>query len=853
MSNGSLEQIQNSLNGYFSSGDIPGEGRKIAFWLDPNREWPDQLPHILLPNVKTVTLTEKNSFKIKYTLEIEDKASNYLVYTNLPKSWFRNSHLTDTFLYSKPFVADAIAILADELGIKTEETIDALHKYSSWLLVPGNQRRLASLHCQDYRKETIPLLVMCAIAETNVDLNILLVKVLAEGGMTENRYLEQFAGNNLLEDFWKYYKKWFAWQDDNPTLEKFVIALYISTFRKDINNEKVLPESWKNKFIGPAGIGNTGIFFDHLKAKSEVYANFARFVSQEINLGGILQDIPLNDLVKASIFREIDENIISWILCRLLENDTGAVLSGLSIEEIIQLRLTKEYAGIFKIEYQLLLSAYQFLLIHVEKYPDALSQFVRFYVDELYKPDYYYRRFITLYNSLAAADKYEALQALVENTYTTNCLAASIPAWNKAYIAHYNGYADPEIVKSTGFYKRYIKNTEEKIKTAVIISDAFRYETAVELFNELAKDQNYKVAIDHNLGVFPSYTALGMAALLPHKTLDITPDGSASCDGKPVSDLSKREIVLQSMESDGRCIQYNELIQKTSQERRDVFTGKTIVYIYHNQIDARGETAQTENEVFTACKEGIDEIKKLVKQLSTGANIYRFIITADHGFIYKRNKIPETDKMSILSSAIGMRERRFFIADHEVKDDGIASLSLGKLLNNSNPYYAVFPISANVFKTSGGQNYVHGGSSPQELIIPVIIVKSERYHVDIQKATIKPIGISPIRVNSLMPSFNFLQPDPVSEIIKEETYKICIIDKGEKVISDEQVYTAGSKDGDPNKRMFWKTFTLTNQKYSSKETFYLVIKTGKFELSRTPVIIDIPFADSFGFFDGGIS
>lgn len=42
-----------------------------------------------------------------------------------------------------------------------------------------------------------------------------------------------------------------------------------------------------------------------------------------------------------------------------------------------------------------------------------------------------------------------------------------------------------------------------------------------------------------------------------------------------------------------------------------------------------------------------------------------------------------------------------------------------------------FPISSNVFKAAeSGQNFVHGGSSPQEMIVPVLDVKMERGHME---------------------------------------------------------------------------------------------------------------------------
>jgi hypothetical protein len=41
------------------------------------------------------------------------------------------------------------------------------------------------------------------------------------------------------------------------------------------------------------------------------------------------------------------------------------------------------------------------------------------------------------------------------------------------------------------------------------------------------------------------------------------------------------------------------------------------------------------------------------------------------------------------------------------------------------------PIGADVFKAPGsGMNYVHGGSSPQEMLVPLIEVKTERGYKD---------------------------------------------------------------------------------------------------------------------------
>ena len=93
------------------------------------------------------------------------------------------------------------------------------------------------------------------------------------------------------------------------------------------------------------------------------------------------------------------------------------------------------------------------------------------------------------------------------------------------------------------------------------------------------------------------------------------------------------------------AIDYDSLKQMKSKELRSFTAGKEIIYIYHNRIDATGEAMKTENSVFDAAAKSIDEIFGIVRTLSKSGNVYRFLITSDHGFIYTRRKLEETDKL----------------------------------------------------------------------------------------------------------------------------------------------------------------------------------------------------------------
>ena len=55
----------------------------------------------------------------------------------------------------------------------------------------------------------------------------------------------------------------------------------------------------------------------------------------------------------------------------------------------------------------------------------------------------------------------------------------------------------------------------------VVISDALRYEVAASLAEQLRRETQADVKLQDVQGIFPTITKFGMAALLPHKELEV--------------------------------------------------------------------------------------------------------------------------------------------------------------------------------------------------------------------------------------------------------------------------------------------------------------------------------------------
>ena len=146
-----------------------------------------------------------------------------------------------------------------------------------------------------------------------------------------------------------------------------------------------------------------------------------------------------------------------------------------------------------------------------------------------------------------------------------------------------------------------------------------------------------------------------------------------------------------------------------------------------------------------------------------------------------------------------------------------------------------------------GKNYVHGGCSPQEMLVPVIDVKTEKAKRETTMATIDLVSLLN-KITNLITTLDFIQTEPVSDVVKEANYRVYFVtDAGEK-ISNENLVAADKKDPDAAKRIFRLRFSFKNQKYDRNHKYYLVaIDNNNREVLRREVIMDLAFADDFGF------
>ena len=829
-----LNQITDKLNTEFS-----GEVRKLVFWYDANAEFTEDIDTLELVNAKVLHLEPDNQFYTKYYLECVDTTTNYLVYAPFAKPAIRENHLADTIRYSKEFFADRASLLTLDLGIE-ERFKPVIQHYIKFFAEKKRTQAFYDLELETFNRSTIEVALMSVLCRSKTASFEEVVRcILTDDGLEANRHLAEFEKYDLLTAFWQHTEAAFGYTDPKPTLQKFVMTTFVTYAAKAIHAD--MPQAWK-PFISYKS-GNIIAFLDNLM-NSYLYGTRFDEISAQIfdSLNGPshLAKLPVEALIDCNVFAGVDDILIDWIEARLRSEDTGAKLVEKTIPEICAMRRKQHFGKQYRSKYFMLENAWN--IIATESYSPmrGIDNVAKKYTEKDFLIDRRYRYFYYYFDRLEDSSAFEALRELVENIYTNDYLNSITVNWTSDFV---DAAGKTGLPKQADFYTKHVKYAKER--TVVIISDAMRYEVGRTLFEKYLADEKCTATITYMQSVLPSYTRFGMGALLPHKTIELDDDFSVRVDGLPCDDLKQREAILKNYTSNSRCVQFDDIKAMKVAELREIFTGQDVVYVYHNQIDARGDKANTENEVFIACEEAVEEVFALTKRLTTSANTVRFIVTADHGFISKRDKLTESDKISGVAGA----GRRYALSKETISTDGVGSIQLSAILGNSDERYVCFPVGTDVFKAPGaGQNYVHGGCSPLEMIIPVIEIHTEKGRKETSVAQIALVSLTS-KITNLITTLDFVQTDAVSDVVKETRYRIYFISDDNEKISNENIYSADKKDKETAKRVFRLRFSFKNKKYEKTRRYYLVAYDDKndLEILRHEIVMDIAFADDFGF------
>lgn len=846
-----LQNIQDQLNIEFFKSDT-----RIIFWFDDKGEYEDEVSEIQLDNAKLHILDGTNWFYSKWMLNESDVEGKYLVYAPFPKPSDAENPLADMYYYSVPYYTDRVSQMSQEIGIDNRFK-EHLAQYSNFWKNKNRIEKFKELGIDHFNVETIDIGLIAVLTDVKTPNFEEITRQLL---LNDNEaYLKALEDNGLLEKFWELCEKYFGYQSDNPNMDDLaacMILTYASVVLKD-----TLPTVLKSYILKKKN--DVVVFVRNLMDNvlyQEAYDVLSEKVDKTLRVVSRIRDelkkdadkakdqtAQLLDIANCDAFRGLDGILIDWALDQLNDEILDAQIDGMNLAQIAEQRTAKSchFGSVYKNEYQAIKYAYQMMkAVSALEVTSDIKEVVADYQKQTYLIDSYYRWFYSAYDCMEDTERFAQVRERIENMYSFTYLQKVTPKWNQELTE--NLMADTGLKRQEDFYRNYLKAYEGKNRVIVIISDAFRYECAKELMERLELDEKCTPKLECMISGLPSVTSVGMASLLPHKELQVDEKLNVTVDGQSCGDLASRDRILKAQNENNVALSFDEVSSANKEKIRELLQKKNIVYIYHNQVDARGDKPASENEVFTACSEAIEEIHKLIKKLTGYISAAKFFVTADHGFLYKRDKLHEFDKVSYDREICAYSNKRFLLTTQKVNEPGMKS----RMMAYMNHLYVTTPIGADIFKVAGGgQNYVHGGSSLQEMLIPVIELTTNTRAVAYDYVDVILTSVNR-KVTNLITYFDFIQTEKVTDTMKARSLVAYFTtEDGEKISFDVPI-VANSREDAPEKRTFHEKFTLKSREYKYGDKYYLVLADANDEknvLQQYEFMIDIAFVDDFGF------
>lgn len=822
-----FQEIQDKLNALLS-----GERRRVVFWYDDDGSYETETDKLRFgENCRLWRLTQTNHFATKLLIEEQEPDMNFLVYAPFARPEDQGNHLADTFYYAEHFYSDKLVQICGELGIPAA-CMDEVKKYKRFW-TSGNVLKFKNLQIADYTPDSIDLGILCVIAGIKANSIEELAKAVLTAGLKENAILKKMEYYKIETPFWQFIEKQYGYRDETPALRQFFVTLIVTYTDTTAGGE--IPKAWK-ALLSPKS-NDVVVFVKNLMNNGEtaaIYDDGAEMVSGELNVEHAIKEMPLAGVAICDTFMDFDKNLISWMIAKIEDDMLDEKIAGMTIPEIALSRMKPCYHFSKKYEnwYQTIYHAYRvikdismFVLENLYTYQPDLQEVIKNYTENIYAIDTHYRKFYYYMDKLEFQENAERIRDLVENIYTNKYLSDLTYKWNSILTDDaYNTYPGN---RESGFFENFVKpfmrEDGKEGRVIVIISDGMRYECAKELLNNLDLDEKCDARIDHMLSVLPSETTLGMASLLPNTEIIVNPNLDVKVDDMDCgNEMAMRQNVLQRYVLNSACYKFDVVMKAKQDELREMFQDKMLVYIYQNQIDARGEKQELENEVFHACQEAIEEIHMLIRRLTGYVSNTRYLVTADHGFIYKRDKLVESDKISLDKTVFSCVNKRYLLSTEIADNDALISRSL-TYLSKMNKVFVSTPKGADIIKSrGGGQNYVHGGSSLQEMVVPVLKIKTFRGRQDTGMVSVE-LSSFYNRITEAIFKLEFMQMEPVTDTVKPRSLVAFFVDENGNKISFDVPIIAKVRDMDARQRRIVEKFTLKSGKYARGREYFLVL------------------------------
>lgn len=852
----------------------------IVFWNDADGEFSGTLDSLDLAEVQVIRLDQMPALKAKVLIESASDNVRWLIYAPSEEPDPACDWLLDVRLRSKTFRADSASILLEDLGLSSFSLRSHLKERAKFLKAKDRVERLRRWTepadgPDDLDRKMIAVLARADTPEPAVILLKVFSAQLADGTVNLDvapKPLLEMVANELDLPFWALIEREFGYKEASPSLRGLLFALLATDFVRSLRS--TAPAQLAHFVISDKSkAANAAVFANRWRSDMANYASYnvlSAVVADELHLDQLIVSLSADDLVDTMTFEVVEKRVAADLKSRILAGH-GANMD--AVRTLVARRRDGHWANpllaganestrAFSASYDALVAAADFFELqakhaHGFSFANATEAFAA-YKGGLFRFDQLYRGFMRAAETVEPMgwSLLHELRDKMEDAYSGWFLSQFSSAWGSIVEGPSGLLATWKLdgtVNQQDFFDRLVAPAfvAGSKRVFVIISDAFRYEAAEELVRELNGKSGVKASLDAMLGVLPSYTALGMASLLPHATLAYKANANldVTVDGMPTATLEQRSAVLARF--GGVAIKRDELMEMGRSKGREYIQPHKLIYVYHDLIDMFGDKQATETKTFQAASDAIRELAETVNFIVKSLNGSTVFVTADHGFLFQESAMSEADRSKLEAEPDGtIKAKKRYLLGRGLGSSqkawaGNTALTAGTGPGTESVDFWV-PKGASRFHFAGGARFVHGSAMPQEIVVPVIAVKeSESEKTKIKTVEVSLLGSSN-KVVTNKQRFEMIQTEAVSERVLPVTVAVSLRD-GEMLISDEQMVSFDSPSQLLDERKKSVILTIASGSYDRNKDYFLVVRDvkTKAEAWRAAVKVDLAFSNDF--------
>jgi hypothetical protein len=282
-------------------------------------------------------------------------------------------------------------------------------------------------------------------------------------------------------------------------------------------------------------------------------------------------------------------------------------------------------------------------------------------------------------------------------------------------------WASPRSAQQTGIFSELVAKAPRPV--AYFLVDAMRFEMGMELSERFPGTA--EVSVRHALTALPSVTPVGMAALQPGASgsFSVFDQGGklgARIEGTFLGDLAGRKKFASARVPQLVDLSLDELLSLSAARLARKLQSAQVVMVRSQELDQAGESTTT-RQARRVMDEVLGDIASAVQRLAK-QGVRHSIVAADHGHLFFASDRDESMRIDTPGGQQVALHRRCWIGRGGGTPPACTRVSASALGYDSDLDF-VFPVGTGVFKAGGDLAYHHGGTSLQEMIIPVLSIR----------------------------------------------------------------------------------------------------------------------------------